>query len=146
MRKRVVAEAVALGQLASRDFGVRFDIAAEQKERGTHAFLRPRRGVLSASTASTRSVPSASGLPGHDRAAVAANGMLAAIAAMARMRNMDRPQCMIPKSGNRFSDQIMHLSCSCKMPRQLTVSSAGRQACAHNSFTLFADSPLTLKP
>src|SRR5450759_3805251 len=42
MRKRVVAEAVALGQLASRDFGVRFDIAAEQKERGTHAFMLER--------------------------------------------------------------------------------------------------------
>jgi hypothetical protein len=55
--------------------------------------------------------------------AAAANGMLAAIAAVARMRIIVRPEV-----------------------RQLTVSSAGRQACAHNSFTLFADPPLTLKP
>ena len=42
MRKRVVAEAVALGQFPPRDLRVRFDIAAEQEERGAHAFVLER--------------------------------------------------------------------------------------------------------
>ena len=42
MRKRVMAEAVAFGQFAPRDFRVRFDIAAEQEEGRQHAFVLER--------------------------------------------------------------------------------------------------------